>query len=412
MSKWQTSIKDSIALEMGLALNKSKKYRLTDEQAKQLKQIRVKEDVVNSNETKSKSNTYKKKDVLSAYNDEGKLMNIDEYCVHYNLPKQHIKDYKLVTHTGIPFYNIVFKDQEDVKEFDFDLILAKYDNFKPCENSFKVDTDIVKNFDVLTYTDVHIGMETNSKGNSMYAEKWDKETILQSMCKMVSKVLEKKTSDTLIIDELGDFLDGFNGYTTRGGHKLPQNMTNEEAFDLALEFKISIIKSLRKKYKEIRVNNICNDNHAGSFGYFVNSAFKNFCDNQYNNVEVVNHRQFINHYFINDICFIISHGKDEDTLKFGFKVQLDSNGLEKIDQYCKQNDIYKKAKKIVFKKGDSHQSLFDLCTSDDFYYFNYPALSPSSQWVQNNFKKGRRGFVLETWKNTEVSFTPVFLTIS
>ena len=244
----------------------------------------------------------------------------------------------------------------------------------------------------------------------MYAEKWDKETILQSMCKMVSKVLEKKASDTLIIDELGDFLDGFNGYTTRGGHKLPQNMTNEQAFDLALEFKISIIKSLRKKYKEIRVNNICNDNHAGSFGYFVNSAFKNFCDNKYNNVEVVNHRQFINHYFVNDICFIISHGKDEDTLKFGFKVQLDSKGIEKIDQYCKQNDIYKKAKKIVFKKGDSHQALFDLCTSDDFYYFNYPALSPSSQWVQNNFKKGRRGFVLENWNNTEVSFLflPIF----
>jgi len=291
----------------------------------------------------------------------------------------------------------------------FDLILSKYDNFKPCENQFKVNTDTVKTFDVLTYTDVHIGMETNSKGNSMYADKWDKETILQSMAKMVSKVIEKKHSDTLIIDELGDFLDGFNGYTTRGGHKLPQNMTNEHAFDLALEFKISIIKLLRKKYKEIRVNNICNDNHAGSFAYFVNSAFKNFCDNKYNNVEVVNHRQFINHYFVNDICFIISHGKDEDTLKFGFKVQLDSNGLEKIDQYCKQNDIYKKAKKIVFKKGDSHQALFDLCTSDDFYYFNYPALSPSSQWVQNNFKKGRRGFVLETWNNTEVNITPVFL---
>ena len=137
--KRQTTISnDDIALKLGFEVTKSKKYRLTPEQWEQMQKLREKEDVVNSNETKSKSNTYKKKDVLSAYSDEGKLMNIDEYCVHYNLPKEHIKDYKLVTHTGIPFYNIVFKDQEDVKEFDFDLILAKYDNFKPCENHLKL----------------------------------------------------------------------------------------------------------------------------------------------------------------------------------------------------------------------------------------------------------------------------------
>jgi len=39
-----------------------------------------------------------------------------------------------------------------------------------------------------------------------------------------------------------------------------------------------------------------------------------------------------------------------------------------------------------------------MCTSDDFYYFNYPALSPSSNWIKNNFKLGRRGFVNESYK--------------
>jgi hypothetical protein len=40
-----------------------------------------------------------------------------------------------------------------------------------------------------------------------------------------------------------------------------------------------------------------------------------------------------------------------------------------------------------------------MCSSDDFDYFNYPALSPSSEWVQTNFKRGRRGFVLEHIKD-------------
>ena len=49
-----------------------------------------------------------------------------------------------------------------------------------------------------------------------------------------------------------------------------------------------------------------------------------------------------------------------------------------------------------------------MCGSDDFDYYNYPAASPSSQWVQNNFKKGRKGFVLETFKGLTNTIKPIF----
>ena len=292
------------------------------------------------------------------------------------------------------------KEEVGVKDIDFDFIIQKH--IKPVKvqqvNRF---TDFTSDFDSLTYTDVHVAMETNADKNSMYSTKWDKEEIIKSANEVVYQTIETQNSTTLYIDELGDFLDGFNSQTTRGGHHLPQNMTNEEAFDCALEFKMVLIDRLVNYYDKIVCNNICNDNHAGSFGYFVNSAFEQIVKQKYSNVTVNNHRKFINHYFVNDICFLISHGKDDKTLKFGFKPFLDSKGLEKIDQYCKQNKIYKTAELIIFKKGDSHQALFDMCTSDDFYYYNYPALSPSSQWVQNNFKKGRRGFVNESFKGHE-----------
>ena len=92
-------------------------------------------------------------------------------------------------------------------------------------------------------------------------------------------------------------------------------------------------------------------------------------------------------------CFVISHGKDSKSLKFGFKPVLDSKQIEKIDQYIKQNEIYKQCDFIEFSKGDSHQLILDYATSDDFDYCNYLAFSPSSEWVQTNFKKGRSGFV-------------------
>ena len=98
-------------------------------------------------------------------------------------------------------------------------------------------------------------------------------------------------------------------------------------------------------------------------------------------------------------CFVISHGKDSKNLKFGFKPVLDAKQVEKIDQYCKKNDIYRNSEFIEFSKGDSHQMIFDYATSDDFDYCNYPAFSPSSEWVQTNFKAGRSGFVMQVINN-------------
>lgn len=361
--------------------------------------------------TTTKANDYKKETfVLSAFGSDGIMMDIDAYCEEYNLPKKDISSYKLITHTGTPFYNIVFKENninEEVKEIDFDSIIKKHIN--PVRIDLKNNNDCIYDFDVLTYSDAHIGMNTNADNNAMYSEEWNEYEILKASQQIVENVIKNQKSNILVIDELGDFLDGYNGFTTRGGHALPQNMTNEECFDTGLTFKMNLLDSLVNYYKKIIINNICNDNHAGSFGYFVNSAFKSLAEQKYNNVEVNNYRQFISHYFVNDICFVITHGKDDKSLKFGFKPQLDTKQIEKIDQYLKHNDIYGKAKLIVFKKGDSHQALFDMCTSDDFYYFNYPALSPSSQWVQTNFKKGRRGFVIESYLGTELTKTPIFL---
>jgi hypothetical protein len=188
-------------------------------------------------------------------------------------------------------------------------------------------------------------------------------------------------------------MDGWDGETTRKGHKLPQNMTNEEAFEVGLKAKVLLIDKLANVYKHITCNNMCEDNHSGAFGYVVNAAFKHIIDCKHSNVTVINHQRFLNHYIIGDHGFIISHGKDSRNLKFGFKPQLDPRGAEKISQYIRHSHELRACDYVEFSKGDSHQMLFDYCSSDEFDYFNFPAFSPSSEWVQTNFKKGRSGFV-------------------
>jgi hypothetical protein len=334
--------------------------------------------------------------VLSAWNeDTGKMMDIHSYCDHYGLPYADMVDHKLVTHTGTPYYNIKWKNNNGVEPVD---VLAVIDEHIKANYGTVVcssNPDLEGVVDRLIWTDVHIGMEPNPNGLSLYGGKWDKEEVQKRIDHVVMEVIYNRQGNTLIIDELGDFMDGWDGETVRKGHSLPQNMTNEEAFDTALFAKTYMVEALAKEYDHVICNNICEDNHAGSFGYVVNSAFKHICNAKYPNVNVHNHRKFMSWYTVGKHAFVITHGKDSKNLKFGFKPKLDPVQIEKIDQFLKQEGIYKLADYIQFDKGDSHQCLFDHCSSDDFDYMNYPAFSPSSDWVQTNFKKGRSGFVLQ-----------------
>jgi len=286
------------------------------------------------------------------------------------------------------------KVEIEITEIDFEAIIKKHItpyHFKPK----KRDTGVFL-FDRLVYSDVHIGMTTNKNGFSLYGGKWDEEQIFKNLDEMVSLVLENKKANTLIIDDLGDFMDGYDGETVRKGHALPQNMDNEKAYDVGLEFKIKLIDNLAPHYNRIICNNINNDNHSGSFAYTVNSGFKKFIEYRYRHVIVNNIRKFIDHYLYGKNCFIISHGKDGKNLKFGFKPILDTKQIEKIDNYIKEHKLHDYI--IEFSKGDSHQKIFDESTSDAFDYYNYPAFSPSSEWIQTNFKKGFSGFEFFNFK--------------
>ena len=282
-------------------------------------------------------------------------------------------------------------DIEEVeKQIDFDAILSKHVSSKPPKLK-KVKPS--KYVDRLIYTDTHIGMTTNENGFSLYGGKWDEIEQEKRFNKIVEKVLEHKKSNIIYIDDLGDYLDGWDGETTRKGHKLPQNMDNEKAFDIGLKLKILLTDALSHHYEKVICHNICNDNHAGSFGYILNSAFKSISEHKYNNVEVINQRKFIDHYSVGKHCFILTHGKDDKALKFGFKPHLDHKQIEKISEFIRVNKIH--SDYIEFSKGDSHQFLLDYASSDIFDYCNYGAVSPSSNWVQSNFKKGRSSFVIQ-----------------
>jgi hypothetical protein len=291
-------------------------------------------------------------------------------------------------------YNIVFFNSEEdiVQDLEAELegLVKKY-----MTSSMSVEpwmTRPTDTFDRLVYSDVHIAMDPNGNGDPIYDGIWSRSEALKRLDVMIAHVKANASSDTLYIDELGDFLDGLGGHTARSGHELPQNMNDKEAFDLALEFKMRLIDSLVDTYRAIVCHNITEDNHSGAFGYFAASAFKQIAEGKYpDKLSVTNIKRFIGHYNVGKHVFILCHGKDSINMKFGFKPILDPAQIEKIDQYCKEHKLYN-GSFIEFSKGDSHQAIFDDTTSNDFSYYSYPAFSPPSNWVKTQYKNSKSGF--------------------
>lgn len=348
-------------------------------------------------ESFSDSNEYKTPSILTAYDDSNNLMDIDTYCEYYKLPRKDVSSYKLVTHTGIPFYNLVFREQKELEEIDLKAVIDSL-SFRALPPTKQYEVKFCDYVTRLIYTDTHIAMCTDEEATAMYATPWNKSQLMDTLSYMCEEVVKNKVGDVLYIDDLGDLLDGWEGYTTRGGHKLPQNMSSQEAFKVALEFKMVMLDILQPHFQQITCHNVCADNHSGRFAMILNHAFKRLAEATYSNVQVTNYEKFLDHYFIGRHAFVLTHGKDHKSLKFGFKPKLDPIQIEKIDHYLKHNEkgnIFKESDFIWVDKGDSHLMLFDYSSAQDFAYMNYPALSPSSEWVQSNFKKGDRGFVIQ-----------------
>mgnify|MGYP003412798295 FL=1 len=315
----------------------------------------------------------------------------EEYCESSGIDQDSISAYWDKSDK----FSILVRPQSVSDDINYDYIkeAVKDINFKVKPPTTTIQSDEVLR---IIITDIHVGMETDSKGYGLYPKVWNRDELFKCSERILKEVSKYKQQfkEVHVID-LGDMMDGWNGTTTRGGHNLPQNMSNRDAFKVGVKFKVELYNQLQHLTGcKVKAYNVCNDNHSSDFGYVVNETVKNICELQNPNIEVTNFESFISHYVIGNHCFLLCHGKDELHMKFGFKVKLDAVIESKIRQYIcyhKLNDYF-----ITFEKGDSHQQLLDSTSSEYFDYHNYRALSPASSWVQHNFKLGTCGFTLMT----------------
>ncbi len=232
-------------------------------------------------------------------------------------------------------------------------------------------------------------------GVAMYANSYDKTVYKKRLAEVLHEIHYQKSifgkfEDVFIID-LGDKMDGLDAYTTRGGHKLPQNMNNREAFEVAVEAEKEFIDSVIASdvANNYHVYQNANSNHGGDFDYMVNRALEIYVNTKYPQVSTKIFQRFIEHVQYGDHCFMFTHGKDDADMKHGLPLHLNDKVENYLRKYLMYNKIDPDTSYVSLVKGDLHMSASQGAYG--FRYRNVLSLFGGSKWIGTNFGPNRPG---------------------
>jgi len=314
---------------------------------------------------------------------ETKTLEEQTELVHKNIETRLIKNVertrkrhteKLLKDTLVKYSDL--KEQvADFKEFAGAL------NINAC---VEIQTPRVSNKKTLVVylSDMHIGAAVSRY--SLYENPFTYEEAKRRLQLILNKIIDTAASyhiTNIVVCNVGDSLDGFNNETTRGGHYLPQNMTNKEQFTNYIQLMVDFFASLSTcgQFTTIQYYVVPGGNHDGDFGFFANKALEGRLYQLNASIKTVVFEKFIESFEVDGHTFILCHGKDEKDMFKNYPLVLNDKIENQIVEYL---DYKKITGKIHFVKGDLHQTATTY--GKRFRYKSVASFFGSSEWVHKN----------------------------
>lgn len=286
-------------------------------------------------------------------------------------------------------------DNYDPNTLKADLIkIMGYDSKVKSEGRISSSVKSTKTL-VVFCADEHVGAYVEP--TALYTNDWNSTEYNKRKHKIVDKISELELTyghfDELVYCSLGDNIDSNNGYTTRGGHQLPSNMTNTEALNTYYLVNKHMWKQIvdNKPANTYKIYNMNNSNHGGyGLDYAGNLAVKVYLETAYKNFFITDFDKMIGSFSIYNKDIHITHGKDEQHQKRNFPYNLDAKTESYFKQYLDINGFRDPNRQQIVIKGDLHKSNYE--SHAFFDYINMPSLFGSSGWAMANFKMTKPGF--------------------
>lgn len=287
--------------------------------------------------------------------------------------------------------NKLAKENLELKKNVGDFHFIEDVEIKPCRIKEKYEThkDLM-----LHLSDIHTGAKCNS--GSLYENNWNEEELERRLDKIIDLVGSNfGILDTIVINMLGDYLDGMDNQTARRDHFMPQNMDNREQFNVFIRQMLSFIGQLTNYCSKIIVYAVPEGNHGGSADYMAIKALEYAAKRKFPGIEFTVFEKYYGHYKFNNEHYVIEHGKDGQFMKKPMPLNLNDQASVMIRDWLDAEGIYESNVHII--KGDLHSNNLNSCRKFD--YRNVLSLFGNSDYSMMNYPTNNYGVSYDLFIN-------------
>lgn len=326
---------------------------------------------------------------FSAIDSNGLLMSIEKYCEFYGLDFNKIRSYKLISHTGIPYYNCVFYEEviepaiteKELKE----LILKGFEGVKYTA----ISKDTENKIGVVKIADLHLGAYVD---NLIRTKKFSIDILANKLLEAVKDINEKGYS-TVHIHILGDLIESFTGLSHKNTWKgLDKAMVGAEAVKLTVKILHDNFLSKIFNLGEIKVvagnhDRVTSDNKEDVQGGAANLVCWGLELLGYN----VEFNPLVITHTIGGISHILTHGHHELSKKSTKQLCWDYGVQGNYNLIC-EGHLHSIIQKLSVNQRDTFQTVKDDAV--DHRRMNIPSFFTGNFFSESLGYTSESGFVI------------------
>jgi hypothetical protein len=375
-----------------LGIEYSEKYRNRLSRYLRSGKSEVDEDL--ENEVKTDSNNYsndkeKPQRGFTAIASDGSLLNIGQYCQHYGLDVNKIRSYKLISHSGIPFYNVVFYEEviepvvteQELKT----VILEGISNIKYTPLLQKSTNKI----GVVKIADLHLGSYVD---NLIRTKNFSIDILANKLSEAVKDINDRNYS-TVHVHVLGDLIESFTGLSHKNTWKgLDKAMVGAEAVKLVVKILHNNFLSKIVNLGEIKIvagnhDRVTSDNKEDVQG----GAASLVCWGLELMGYSVEFNPLVITHTVGNICHILTHGHHSLSKKSTKQICWDYGVQNKYNLIC-EGHLHSIIQKLNINQRESYQTIKDDAV--DHRRMNCPSFFTGNFFSESLGYTSESGFVI------------------
>jgi len=348
------------------------------------------EDLENITETKTVKYEKETPNMPSAWSTEnGRFYTVEEYCEVYGLDSSKVKSYKLITHTGTPYYNIVFFEEEVVSivsEEELKSLISE--GLRGIKRGINQTKSIGK-VGVVKIADLHLGAYVD---NLIRTKDFSIDILANKLLDAVEDINSRKYAD-VHVHILGDLIESFTGLSHKNTWKgLDKAMVGAEAVKLVVKILHENFLSRIVNLREIKVvagnhDRVTSDNKEDVQGGAANLVCWGLeligYDVEFNPL-VITHT-------IGKISHILTHGHHSVSKKSTKQLCWDFGVQGNYNLIC-EGHLHSIIQKLNINQRDTYQTIADDAV--DHRRMNCPSFFTGNFFSESLGYTSESGFVI------------------